>query len=907
MTSTPSRRDKSIDLNLVGTTIAGKYRVLQVLGQGGFGSVFLVEIVAGMVGEKLALKLLPTELSQDEKVKSQFINEIRVAMRMVNKYIIQVRDVGETESGQLYYTMDYCPGETLATVLKREGALSPLRVIPIALRILEALKTAHAAGVIHRDLKPANVMVFRQDNHETARVLDFGIATAIRAGKNNQDGGKFLGSPHYMPPEQFLNEELGFFTDTYSVGVILYECLTGQKPYPGRNAQEVYNELKRRPVIPPDQIQPELAAYPELSNIICKALERNPDLRYPSAKEFFTDLKAILEALAEPPPPPPPPIPAAARRRRTAVLQQQTQKKSSAAGVLLGVSMAVAVISVALFIVWKSGQNKTGTSGSETVLPAQQPTPIIPAVEPPFEFAPVEPAEKVTKPPSKKEEVEVTKKEPPPPPPMDPKDKAREILAQAAKLARLGTQWSKVLELSKEAILLHYEDSEGHRLKGISEIRLGMYEEALGSFKDTKSRISPDKLDANLLLLMIEAQEGRTTPDQMEISKLTTEALEILEREPQNREAALKLLDLLDRQERVEEVAALLKHVEAQNWNTPVVQKLHQKYFVDIPKEQEEKARALLAEAKAAFNKADFAQAEEKAQEAYRLKALPELGFLLAETYLLQRKAEELQPLLGGLAKSSSDPEELARIGTLYGRTYLNEYSASGRDPDLEKAFQNLDAALKIMESQSSRDRDNHLTAAIYTYRARGFALQGNLEQVDDQIKEARKFHDRDVELIYHQAESYSILGERLTGEDRTDAYLRAVARLTWFNDFDETKRDPRGYFLMGLCYLQAGGKTDTYKKACDSFAKAQRGMKDNPRLFDAWGDAYLAQGIYIRAGQKYRESFHLKPTEDSCAKAAKSFIEANSRSSAEEILREGLKKFPKSNKLRQLLSSITR
>jgi len=296
--TTPSqKRDKSKDLALVGTVIAGKYRVLELLGQGGFGSVFLVEIMAGMVGEKLALKLIPADLSGDEKIKSQFLNEIRVAMRMVNKYIVQIRDVGETETGQLYYTMDYCPGETLASILRREGKLPPLRAIPIALRVLEALKTAHAAGVIHRDLKPANVMVFQQDSHETVRVLDFGIATAISAGRSS--GSSFVGSPHYMPPEQFLNETLGYYTDTYSVGVILYETMTGQKPYPGRTPQEVYNELKRRAVVPPDQVNPQIAAYPGLSGVITRSLERNPDLRYPSAKDLFNDLKAILEGRGE--------------------------------------------------------------------------------------------------------------------------------------------------------------------------------------------------------------------------------------------------------------------------------------------------------------------------------------------------------------------------------------------------------------------------------------------------------------------------------------------------------------------------------------------------------------------------------------------------------------------------------
>ena len=246
--SRPSRRDKKRDLALVGKVVAGKYKVLGVLGQGGFGTVYLVEITAGMVGEKLALKVLPEGLSHDPALREQFLNEIRVAMKMVDKYIVQIRDVGTTEDGLLYYTMDYCPGATLSDVLWNEKRLAIPRALLIALKIVRALQTAHALGVIHRDLKPANIMVQSHGSKETVRVLDFGISTAITAPIEKRS---FAGSPYYIPPEQFLGAQHGFYTDTYSVGVLLYECLTGTVPYSGATAQEVFDNLQHGEPRPP--------------------------------------------------------------------------------------------------------------------------------------------------------------------------------------------------------------------------------------------------------------------------------------------------------------------------------------------------------------------------------------------------------------------------------------------------------------------------------------------------------------------------------------------------------------------------------------------------------------------------------------------------------------------------------
>ena len=137
----PAKRDKKKDYALLGTVVADKYRILDVLGQGGFGTVFLVEITAGIVGEKLALKILPEELGSQTTFRDQFLNEIRVAMRLVDKNIVQIRDVGLTDDGLLYYTMDFCPGITLAQLLRQEGKLAITRALLVILNGLRMLSS----------------------------------------------------------------------------------------------------------------------------------------------------------------------------------------------------------------------------------------------------------------------------------------------------------------------------------------------------------------------------------------------------------------------------------------------------------------------------------------------------------------------------------------------------------------------------------------------------------------------------------------------------------------------------------------------------------------------------------------------------------------------------------------------
>ncbi|MCH2586219.1 MAG: protein kinase, partial [Planctomycetes bacterium] len=317
--------------------MAGKYKVLKILGQGGFGSVFVVEMTKGIIGDRLAMKILPAEFSKNTMLREQFLNEIRVAMKMVDAHIVQIRDVGITEGapekgeGLLYYTMDYVDGKTLGALIKEDGPLRIWRALRIARRLLPALKVAHNAGIIHRDLKPANIMIEVVGEKELPRILDFGIATAVIADTeldNSLEGGLkdkkgFVGSPYYMPPEQFQAVDMGFYTDLYSLGEILYECLTGQKPYTGRTAKEVYKKIKQGPPTPIDELQPAVGKVPGLTEMITKSLERNPERRFQSAKEFFETLTDVMSGKNEEPPPQP--------KAGTAPLQRPSKRRIPAA------------------------------------------------------------------------------------------------------------------------------------------------------------------------------------------------------------------------------------------------------------------------------------------------------------------------------------------------------------------------------------------------------------------------------------------------------------------------------------------------------------------------------------------------------------------------------------------------
>ena len=289
-TASPTHADTKRK-SFLGKVVAGKYKIVDVLGQGGFGAVFLVEITDGMVGEKLAMKVVHPKFSRDAEAHARFRNEVKVAMKIVHPYVVQIRDVGTTADGLLYYTMDYCPGNTLGRLLREHGKLTCRASYNVIRKVLRALSTAHELGIIHRDLKPANILIVKERGKDAVRILDFGIATSIR---QNAGVNKGLGSLHYMPPEQFKGEQTGRYSDLYAVGVILYRCLTGRKPQEGKTAQEVYNGIMTVRPPPLEAFTREVSRYEGLQDVVFKAIAAKPEDRYQSARGFCKDLIEIF-------------------------------------------------------------------------------------------------------------------------------------------------------------------------------------------------------------------------------------------------------------------------------------------------------------------------------------------------------------------------------------------------------------------------------------------------------------------------------------------------------------------------------------------------------------------------------------------------------------------------------------
>ncbi len=292
----PHEADRRRSASCLGKIVGEKYRIVDVLGQGGFGTVFLVEVIDGMVGEKLAMKVIHPRFTGDAMVRERFRGEIKVAMKIVHRYVAQIRDVGTTSGGLLYYTMDYCPGKTLRRLLREQGRLKCRHAYDIIRKVLRALSTAHALGIVHRDLKPANILIVTEDGKDSVRILDLGLATPLGSVEHADRG---LGSLHYMPPEQFRSrsakDAIGRYSDLYSVGVILYECLTGRRPHEGETAQEVYNSILTTRPASLEELAPEVRKHRGLEEVVLKSLSPRPEDRYQSAREFCSALIDIFK------------------------------------------------------------------------------------------------------------------------------------------------------------------------------------------------------------------------------------------------------------------------------------------------------------------------------------------------------------------------------------------------------------------------------------------------------------------------------------------------------------------------------------------------------------------------------------------------------------------------------------
>src|SRR5882672_5282833 len=270
----------------VGQTI-GNYRLTARLGEGGMGVVYLAE--HPVIGKKIALKAIHPELSRNAEVVSRFVTEAKSVNQIGHEHIVDIADFGTTPGGEFYFIMEYLQGEALSDRLKREGRLDPTRAMVIGAQIADALDASHEHGIIHRDLKPENIfLIARGGSKDFVKVLDFGLAKLTDTEEkvsHKTRAGSVMGTPYYMAPEQCEGKtEIDPRADIYSLGVLLFEMLTGKVPFGGDGYGEI---IVKHITMPPPSVRslvPELS--PEMDLILFRALAKDRTQRFQTMAEL---------------------------------------------------------------------------------------------------------------------------------------------------------------------------------------------------------------------------------------------------------------------------------------------------------------------------------------------------------------------------------------------------------------------------------------------------------------------------------------------------------------------------------------------------------------------------------------------------------------------------------------------
>ena len=273
----------SVPLIPMGTVLAGRYEVLQVLGQGGMGAVYKVR--DRELDRFVALKTIRPELAGDPDMLARFKQELILARQVAHRNIVRLFDISE-DAGLKFITMEYVEGEDYRTRLRREGKLDPEESVKIIRQICMALEAAHHEGVIHRDLKPQNIM---QDKSGRVVVMDFGLARALETRGMTQTGA-LVGTMEYMSPEQAMGEQVDRRSDIYAAGLIFYELLTGKMPYAAESALASLMKRSQHRAIPAAEL--DRGVPRNLSAIVSHCIEPNKEKRYQTAAEILADLEA---------------------------------------------------------------------------------------------------------------------------------------------------------------------------------------------------------------------------------------------------------------------------------------------------------------------------------------------------------------------------------------------------------------------------------------------------------------------------------------------------------------------------------------------------------------------------------------------------------------------------------------